>query len=98
MNFHYGDLSDKPMPEAYERLLLDALKGDATLFTRSDEVEACWSFIQPILDYIKDPGHSLYGYAAGTWGPQEADQLLAKAGHVWRFPCKNLTHAQHCAL
>lgn len=98
MDFHYSDLSDKPMPDAYERLLLDALKGDGTLFARSDEVEVCWSFVQPILERLKDPGHSLYGYAAGTWGPQEADQLLATAGHVWRFPCKNLTHAQHCAL
>ena len=98
MDFHYSDLSDKPMPDAYERLLLDALKGDATLFARSDEVEACWSFVQPILDYLKDPAHNLYGYAAGTWGPQEAEQLLAAAGHVWRFPCKNLTHVQYCAL
>ncbi len=100
MDFHYSDLTDKAMPDAYERLLLDALKGDATLFARSDEVEACWAFIQPILEYLDDPAHALYGYAAGTWGPQEANQLLAETsgGHAWRFPCKNLTHAQYCEL
>lgn len=98
MDFHYSDLSDTAMPDAYERLLLDALNGDSTLFARSDEVEACWSFIQPILDYVQDPAHALYGYAAGTWGPQEADQLLAMDGHAWRFPCKNLTSTQYCEL
>ena len=65
---------------------------------RSDEVEVCWRFVQPILDYLNNPDHELYGYAAGTWGPQEAEQLVAASGHAWRFPCKNLTHAQHCAL
>ena len=98
MDFHYSELANSAIPDAYERLLLDALKGDATLFARSDEVEACWSFIQPILDYLQDPAHALYGYAAGTWGPQEADQLLAADGHAWRFPCKNLTGVQYCAL
>ncbi|NLZ16466.1 MAG: glucose-6-phosphate dehydrogenase [Desulfobulbaceae bacterium] len=98
MDFHYSDLSGAVMPDAYERLLLDALNGDSTLFARSDEVETCWSFIQPILDYLQDPAHTLYGYAAGTWGPQEADQLLATDGHAWRFPCKNLTSTQYCEL
>ncbi len=101
MDFHYSDLSDlndKAMPDAYERLLLDALQGDATLFARSDEVRVCWAFVQPILDYCKAPDHSLYGYAAGTWGPQEADRLLAADGYAWRFPCKNLTNEQYCTL
>ncbi len=97
MNFHYASLQETQMLTAYERLLLDALNGDATLFARSDAVEACWEFVQPILDHKQDP-QSLFGYACGTWGPQESDNLLHNDGRAWRFPCKNLTDTDYCEL
>jgi glucose-6-phosphate 1-dehydrogenase len=97
MDFHYNKLNETNMLTAYERLLLDAVKGDATLFARTDAVEACWRFVQPILDYKQDP-KSLYGYACGTWGPKEADELLQKDGREWRFPCKNLVDTDYCEL
>ncbi|MGR5092886.1 glucose-6-phosphate dehydrogenase [Vibrio maritimus] len=97
MNFHYASLQETQMLTAYERLLLDALNGDATLFARSDAVEACWEFVQPILDFKQDP-QALFGYACGTWGPKESDQLLHNDGRAWRFPCKNLTDTDYCEL
>ncbi len=97
MDFHYRDLTNSDVLDAYERLLLDAINGDATLFARTDAVEACWQFVQPILNF-KENGGNLYGYAAGTWGPQEADDLLAKEKRIWRFPCKNLTSTDYCEL
>lgn len=97
MNFSYADLVETNMLTAYERLLLDALNGDATLFARTDAVEACWKYVQPILDFKQDP-QSLYGYACGTWGPKEADDLLARDQRTWRFPCKNLTDTDYCEL
>ncbi len=85
------------MLTAYERLILDCMKGDATLFARTDAVEACWQFVQPILDHKQNPEH-LFGYAAGTWGPIQADQLLHDDNRKWRFPCKNLTNTDYCEL
>jgi glucose-6-phosphate 1-dehydrogenase len=97
MNFHYASLEEIQMLTAYERLLLDALNGDSTLFARTDAVEACWKFVQPILEYKQDPT-TLYGYACGTWGPKESDELLHNDGRDWRFPCKNLTDTDYCEL
>jgi glucose-6-phosphate 1-dehydrogenase len=97
MDFHYKNLSSGGVLDAYERLLLDAFKGDATLFARSDAVDACWEFIQPVLDYKAAEG-ALYGYAAGTWGPQQATNLLKRDGREWRAPCRNLTSEQYCEL
>jgi glucose-6-phosphate 1-dehydrogenase len=97
MDFHYASLEETKMLTAYERLLLDALNGDATLFARSDAVEACWKFVQPILDFKQDP-QALFGYACGTWGPKEADDLLGRHDKEWRFPCKNLTNTDYCEL
>lgn len=97
MDFHYESLEETNMLTAYERLLLDSMKGDATLFARSDAVTACWKYVQPILEYKENPEH-LYGYAAGTWGPKEADTLLANDQREWRFPCKNLTDTDYCEL
>src|SRR5207237_1947268 len=79
MDFHYGTSFGKPSPEAYERLLLDAMSGDATLFARSDEVEEAWSFIDPIEEawHEKKDAPELYFYPAGSWGPEAADDLLA---------------------
>jgi len=91
IDFHYSSLADIKLPSAYERLLLDGMRGDATLFSRGDAVEAAWSFIQPILDaWANDASVPLYGYPAGTWGPIESDQLI-EGDLTWRYPCKNLT-------
>lgn len=85
MDFRYADLAGAQVLTAYERLLLDAMKGDATLFARTDAVHAAWKFVQPILDY-KANGGRLYHYEAGTWGPVAADKLIARQGKVWRKP------------
>jgi len=86
MDFHYGTSFGKASPEAYERLLLDAMSGDATLFARRDEVEEAWAFIDPIEDawHAKKDAPSLFFYPAGSWGPEEADDLLARDGRAWR--------------
>ncbi len=97
MDFHYQDLKESNMLTAYERLILDCMNSDATLFARTDAVQACWEFVQPILEHKKNPEH-LFGYAAGTWGPKEADALLQNDGRDWRFPCKNLTNTDYCEL
>ena len=92
MDFHYTDLSEVYLPSAYERLLHDCMLGDSTLYARGDAVECAWSYVDPILKYWeKNPGKSLYGYPAGTWGPKEADDLIEEKGLTWRYPCKNLT-------
>ncbi|HUP02167.1 MAG TPA: glucose-6-phosphate dehydrogenase [Gemmatimonadota bacterium] len=85
MEFDYEDAFAIELPEAYETLLLDAMQGDSTLFTRADEVEAQWALITPILDAWADaepPGFP--NYAAGSAGPAAADRLLAENGHAWR--------------
>jgi glucose-6-phosphate 1-dehydrogenase len=90
MEFRYSKAFDgKEIPEAYERLLVDAMNGDASLFTRSDEIEALWQIIDPVLkgwDTAKAP--PVVKYKRGTWGPDEAEELLAKDGHVWRLGYK----------
>ncbi len=86
MDFHYGTSFGKASPEAYERLLLDAMAGDATLFARRDEVEQAWAFIDTIRAAWTDEKSSppLYHHSAGSWGPEEADDLLAGDGRAWR--------------
>jgi glucose-6-phosphate 1-dehydrogenase len=85
MDFHYGTSFGKPSPEAYERLLLDAMSGDATLFARRDEVEEAWAFIDPIEEeWRAQKDKALCFYSAGSWGPDEADELLARDGRAWR--------------
>jgi glucose-6-phosphate 1-dehydrogenase len=100
MDFHYSDLSETHLPEAYERLLLDVIFGDSSLYARSDEVEASWEFINPILEaWQKDPTLPIYGYPAGTWGPPQARTLFDHPDEDWRYPCKNLTGADnYCEL
>jgi len=90
MDFHYKSLANTHVPEPYERLLLDVMQGDATLYALGDAVETCWDFIAPVLQY-KDNGARLFGYPAGSWGPAEADALMQKDQRLWRYPCKNLT-------
>ncbi|MFT6794223.1 MAG: glucose-6-phosphate 1-dehydrogenase [Rubritalea sp.] len=88
MDFHYSTSFGKASPEAYERLLLDAMAGDATLFARRDEVEEAWKFIDHIhrawhqSDAEKEP--DMAEFVAGSWGPEEADSLLEKDGNTWR--------------
>jgi glucose-6-phosphate 1-dehydrogenase len=86
MDFNYGASFGERSPSAYETLLLDAIIGDATLYTRQDMVEASWSAVQPILDYWSAQNFPFPNYAAGTWGPAAADAMLARRGHVWRTP------------
>jgi glucose-6-phosphate 1-dehydrogenase len=87
MDFRYGTTFGGTSPEAYERLLLDVMAGDATLFMRRDQVEAAWRWVMPILDrwntQTRDP---LPTYAAGDWGPQEAEALIHQEGRRWRAP------------
>ena len=85
MDFRYGSAFGSSTPEAYERLILDAMRGDATLFTRADEVEAQWGFIDPILEGWREQQAPVASYQAGSWGPKEADALLAP-GDAWRRP------------
>ena len=86
MDFHYSTSFGKGSPEAYERLLLDAMAGDATLFARRDEVEEAWRFV----DHIEKAWHEsetpppMAEFDAGSWGPEEAEELLSKDGNSWR--------------
>jgi glucose-6-phosphate 1-dehydrogenase len=92
MDFHYKDLADIRVPSAYERLLHDVMVGDSTLFSRDDEVETAWKFLEPIQKaWAKDPSIRVSGYPAGTWGPENANDLIEGEGLEWRYPCKNLT-------
>jgi glucose-6-phosphate 1-dehydrogenase len=94
MDFHYhSSFNGTLLPEAYERLLLEALQGDASLFTRSDELEAAWQLVDPILQFWSDQiDPPLATYKSGGWGPDEADQLLARDGHLWRLGCMEEPH------
>jgi glucose-6-phosphate 1-dehydrogenase len=87
MSFLYKDTFGGKSPDAYERLLLDAMRGDGTLFARADEVEAAWALITPVMDTWRDDrSRDLPLYQAGSWGPSEADELLKPIGHRWRRP------------
>jgi glucose-6-phosphate 1-dehydrogenase len=85
MDFDYSDYFGEQLATGYERLLYDCMIGDATLFQRADMVEAAWSIVTPILDvWSAIPARDFPNYAAGTWGPPEADELLAKDGRQWK--------------
>jgi len=86
MDMSYGASFLEEAPDAYERLLLDAMVGDPTLFIRSDEVDQAWQIVQPILTAWQERQVPLAGYAAGTWGPRQADQLIERDGRQWRTP------------
>lgn len=91
LDFHYKNLSDSYIPEAYQRLLLDCMQGDSTLYARGDAVEAAWKFVDPILQaWEKEPDIPLLGYPCGTWGPEVADNMIEGDDYTWRYPCKNL--------
>lgn len=92
MDFHYSDLVHQRIPTAYERLIYDSMKGDKTLFARTEEVIQAWRFLQPVLNQWKtNENIPLHGYPSGTWGPEHADDLIAGENMTWRYPCKNLT-------
>jgi glucose-6-phosphate 1-dehydrogenase len=84
MQFSYGESFPEESPEAYERLLLDALVGDPTLFIRSDEVRQCWRIIDPVIQHWADDSKRIPTYEAGSWGPDEADRLIERDGRSWR--------------
>ena len=86
MDFHYATSFGKSSPEAYERLLLDAMAGDATLFARRDEVEEAWRFVDHIEEAWHESEHpiAMAEYTAGSWGPKEAEALLERDGNSWR--------------
>ncbi len=85
MEFRYGTSFGTEPPEAYERLQLDCMLGDQALYTRADEVEASWRFISRIHDeWAKSFSRGVPNYEAGTWGPDESDAMLRRAGHAWR--------------
>jgi glucose-6-phosphate 1-dehydrogenase len=84
MDFLYGGTFREGLPEAYERLILDCMLGDATLFTRTDEVEEQWSLVDAIVAFWRRDRPAFPNYAAGTWGPVAADELLQRDGRSWR--------------
>jgi len=87
MRFSYREAFNVPVPEAYETLLLDVMRGDATLFMRADQVEIAWAVVQPILDqWAQQPPTEFPNYASGLWGPAAADKLLADDGRSWHEP------------
>jgi len=86
MDFNYGSSFGERSPSAYETLLLDAITGDATLYTRQDMVEASWSAVQPVLDYWSTQKFDFPNYDAGSWGPAASDEMLNRWGHEWRRP------------
>ena len=100
MDFQYDDLTEDYVPDPYERLILDCMQGDATLYSRGDSVENSWQFIDPILRaWENDPEIPIYGYPAGTWGPEHMDTLIEGTNMVWRNPSKNLSHdGEYCEL
>lgn len=84
MSFHYADYFGSTPSTGYERLLYDCMLGDATLFQRLDMVEASWGIVAPVLDvWGAVPPRTFANYAAGTWGPREADELLGRDGRQW---------------
>jgi glucose-6-phosphate 1-dehydrogenase len=89
MEFHYAeDFGTGALPEAYERLLLDAMQGDASLFARADGIEMAWGLIDPILvGWERPDAPPLVFYEPGRWGPAEAEDFLAREGRVWRRGC-----------
>jgi glucose-6-phosphate 1-dehydrogenase len=91
MDFHYQELLDGgSLPESYERLLLDAIQGDPSLFARSDEIERAWELVTPLLeDWENAAEPPMHYYDPGSWGPQEADELVRNDGREWMNCCRH---------
>ncbi len=93
MDMHYAtDFNGAPLPEAYERLLIDAVQGDAALFTRADEIELAWHAIDPVIQAWESGAVPLFFYESGSWGPYESGDFLGK-GRRWRGHCGEIDHA-----
>lgn len=87
MDFRYGSSFGGRLADAYTRLILDCMLGDATLYARGDSVDIAWQLITPIHEgWVSNKASKVHEYAAGTWGPKEADELLARDGRRWRLP------------
>ena len=87
MRFSYDESFHDASPDAYETLLLDVIRGDATLFMRADQVEAAWSVITPVLEeWEASPPIDFPNYQSGTWGPEAAEVLIAQDGRSWLQP------------
>jgi glucose-6-phosphate 1-dehydrogenase len=86
MDFNYGSSFGERTPTAYETLLVDAMAGDPTLYTRQDMVEASWQVVEPILEVWSNTKFEFPNYDAGSWGPKVSDDMLARQGHTWRVP------------
>ena len=85
MDFTYGAAFSADTPDAYETLILDSMLGDQSLFTRADEVEAAWAIVNPIHDaWLDSPAPDFPNYAAGSWGPDAANDLIERDGRRWR--------------
>ncbi len=98
MAFHYSELSSVEIPEAYQRLLLDCMTGDSTLFARTDAVRASWKFVDPIIDaWKKDKNIPLYFYKCGTWGPEEANSLFGHERLMWNAPYSSFKTESKCS-
>ena len=91
MEFHYATaFRGSRIPDAYERLLLDVLEGDAALFTRADAIDASWAVIDPVLEGWEQPGAPpLEIYPRGSWGPAAADRLIERHGDHWISECEH---------
>jgi glucose-6-phosphate 1-dehydrogenase len=99
MDFQYADYFGSTPSTGYETLLYDCMKGDPTLFQRADMVEAAWTVVQPILDVWKAlPPRDFPNYPAGTWGPEQAHELLRHDGREWRDPLRARGALQGSAL
>lgn len=85
MDFSYTEAFTEESPEAYERLILDALLDEASLFPTNEEVELSWRILDPVLEYWATRGQP-EEYPAGTWGPKSADAMMKNAGRKWRRP------------
>ena len=86
MDFEYAEEFHIRLPEAYQRLLLDVMRGDSTLFMRDDELEAAWEFVDPVLKHWEQPDFTPQFYPAGSWGPKQAHDLLSADNRWWREP------------
>ncbi len=88
MVFHYGDkFGEHAMPDAYERLLIDAIQGDASLFSRSDEIEGAWALVDPFLKDLENRRVRPLAYDPGSWGPPESERFIAADGRSWHLSC-----------
>jgi glucose-6-phosphate 1-dehydrogenase len=91
MDFSYAEaFTGMEAADGYERLIHDAMVGDATLFIRTDEVEQAWRIVDPYLEAWSEPGGAIVFYPAGSWGPHMADLLVERSGYEWRNPVIDL--------